>query len=474
MPRGDAPRKSPDHFPRCPVLLPATDNPAAPRVPRGSYAGSVHWAGRVGGIGQVTGQSVPARGTWPRGAVWIFGALTAASVGVAAGLALAEATGHQIDFDIYRMGGASVFGSHLYDVRLSRVLMGGSAGMHFTYPPFAALIFVPFGWLPVRAGQVIWCLLNLAALFAVAALSIRAARPQWSRRTACAIAALSLLPALRLNPADLTVALGQVNIVIVLLVLADLTCVLRLGSRQLPRGIGVGIAAAVKLTPLIFIPFLLLTRQFRAAAVASGTFGVCSLVTFAVTPHSSWLYWSTEIFDDRRSGNLRYISDQNLASALQRFAGGPVAPLLVGLLTVLFACGGLALAVWAYRTSSALLAICVCAATGLIVSPVSWVHHYVWVVPLLAWLALARDRPPGGPWWALGLAVLLWAAPVWWVPDLQTGYGGPLVLLAGNSYFLAIVAFLVLTAALLARRTRSRGPATDRPQMSDPASRMAA
>jgi len=405
---------------------------------------------------------------------WGLRLLAAASVGVAAALALAEATGHQIDFDIYRMGAGHVFGSDLYAVRLSRALMGGSQGMRFTYPPFAALLFVPFSWLPVRAGQVIWALLNLAALFAVAALSIRAARPLWSRGTICGITALALLPVARLDPAALTLAFGQINIIIVLLVLADLTCVLRVGTRKLPRGIGVGIAAAVKLTPLIFIPFLLLTRQFRAAGTAFGTFLVCSLGIFAVAPHSSWLYWSAEIFDDRRSGNLRYISDQNLASALQRFAGGPVAPLLVGLVAALFACGGLALAAWAYRASSPLLGILVCAAIGLIISPVSWVHHYVWVVPLLAWLALASDRPRGGPWWALGLAVLLWAAPVWWVPDPQTGYGGPLVLLAGNSFFLAMVAFVVLTAAMLARRARSPRRAADRSRLSDPPSRIAA
>jgi len=400
--------------------------------------------------------------------------LTAASVSVAVGLTLAEATGHQIDFDIYRMGAGHVFGSDLYSVRLSRALMGGSPGMRFTYPPFAALLFVPFSWLPVSAGQVTWSLLNLAALFAVAGVSIRAARPQWSASTAFGIAALVLLPVLRLDPAALTLALGQVNIVVVLLVLADLTCVLRVGFRPLPRGIGVGIAAAVKLTPLIFVPFLLLTRQFRAAGTAIGTFLLCSLGTLAIAPRSSWLYWSTEIFDDRRSGNLRYISDQNLASALQRFTGGPVAPLLVGLIAALFACAGLALAAWAYRVSSPLLGALVCAATGLIISPVSWVHHYVWVVPLLAWLALAGDRPRGGPWWALVLAALLWAAPVWWVPDLQTGYGGPLVLLAGNSFFLAMVAFLALTAAMLARRARSPRRTADPSRLSDPASRMAA
>jgi hypothetical protein len=70
--------------------------------------------------------------------------------------------------------------------------------------------------------------------------------------------------------------------------------------------------------------------------------------------------------------------------------------------------------------------------------------------------------------------VLLWVAPVWWVPNLQTGYGGPLVLLAGNSYFLATVIFLGLVAVLLAHRSRSPRPAADSSRLSDPKSRMAA
>ena len=220
-------------------------------------------------------------------------------------------------------------------------------------------------------------------------------------------------------------------------------------SHRLPRGVLVGVAAALKLTPLIFIPFLLLTRQFRAGATALGTFLLCSLGAFAITPHSSVLYWSKEIFNAKRSGNLIYISDQNLHSALQRMMAAPPPPLLLDSLTLLCAVGGLAVATWACRTSSPMLGILLCAATGLIISPVSWSHHYVWIVPLLAWLALAADRPRGGWWWALGAAALFWAAPIWWVPDPQQGYGGLLVLLAGNSYFLAAAAFLLLTIMLL-------------------------
>lgn len=374
-------------------------------------------------------------------------------------LAIAYATRHQIDFDIYRMGAAHVMGQHLYDVRLSRALMGGSRGMPFTYPPFAAFLFLPFTHLSVTAGQVAWSVLNILALAALTATSVRAVRPEWPLRRIWVGSAIALLPVVLLDPDNLTLSFGQINFFIALLVLLDLTSTVTWRSRTLPRGVLVGIAAAIKLTPLIFIPFLFLTRQFRAGVTALVTFLACSLGALVIAPHSAQLYWSTEIFDARRSGNLLYISDQDLHSALQRVIGAPPARMLLLGLTVLFIAGGLAVATWAYRASSALLGILLCAATGLIVSPISWAHHYVWVVPVLAWLTLGHDRPRGGPWWALGVAVLFWAAPLWWVRDIQSGYGGPLTILAGNSFFFAAVAFLLAACLMLWSRRRIPGAA---------------
>jgi alpha-1,2-mannosyltransferase len=398
--------------------------------------------------------------SWSRSAAILVGVLSVAAV---VGRAVAEANGHQIDFDIYRMGAAHVLGQDLYDVRLPRSQTGGSLGMHFTYPPFAALVFWPFTLASVKVAQLGWSLLNVLVLVALIATSIRALRPTWSYRQILAVSAVVLFPALWLNPDLVTLDYGQVNLVIALLVLVDLTGVISVRSRRLPSGVLLGVAAAIKLTPLIFIPFLFLTRQFRAAATALGTFLACSLGALALAPHSSWLYWSTEIFDAKRSGNLLYISDQNLHSALQRMLGGPPTPVLLTVLTVLFAGGGLAAAAWAYRVSSPMLGILLCAATGLIISPISWSHHYVWVVPMLAWLVLGQDRPRFGWCWALGVAILFWAAPIWWVPNQQSGYGGPVVLLAGNSFFLAAVVFVLLGVGLLWARSRvAAAPAADR------------
>lgn len=385
---------------------------------------------------------------------WLLVVLGSMSVAGALALVVAPATGRQVDFDVYRMGAAHVLGQHLYDVFLAKL------DLHFTYPPFAALMFWPFTRFSVGVGQLGWLVVNLFALVALCAVSIRAFRPHWSHRRICATALFVLFPAARLSPVLLTLDYGQVNILIVLLVLLDLSCVITLRSHTLPRGVLLGVAAAIKLTPLIFIPFLLLTRQFRAAGTALGTFLLCCLGTLAIAPHSSEFFWSTKVFE--RGPNLIFVSDQNLHSALQRLTGNPPSPVLGGLLTLLFAVGGLAVATWAYRTSSPALGVLVCAVTGLIISPVSWAHHYVWVLPVLAWLVLGPDRPRNGRWWALAVAVLFWAAPIWWVPNPQPASAGPFVLLAGNSFFLAAVAFLILAGALLWSRARAKPGSLDR------------
>jgi hypothetical protein len=289
------------------------------------------------------------------------------SVAAALALALAEASGHQLDFDIYRMGATQVAGRHLYSTRVRIPGMHGP-GMRFTYPPFAALMFWPFTWLSVSGGQFGWAIFNVIVLAAIATVTLHTLRPDWSYQRIGVIVAVALFPALRLSPALLTLDLGQVNLFIALLVLVDLTCVVGVRTHALPRGVLVGIAAAIKLTPLIFIPFLLLTRQFRAACTAVGTFLLCSLLAAVVAPHSSALYWTQDVFDYRRSGNLMYISDQNAHSALQRLLGVPPSPLLAGALTLALAAGGLAVATWAYRASSPMLGILLCATTGLVPS----------------------------------------------------------------------------------------------------------
>ena len=375
---------------------------------------------------------------------------------LAYGLYIALRT-YEVDLGVYlRLGGKYVFTSHLYSFVLP------NTSLPFTYPPFAALLFAPWQrtFSSVGSVQTVWTLGNLVALVGVLILSLRLVKPSLSKVSTCRLALALSLPALLLNPVLITVGFGQVNLFVTFLVMWDLLSERRLGKRQLPLGVATGLAAAVKLTPLLFVPYLLLTRRWRGAVTCVITFSACELVTFAVSPASSRAYWTKAIFRPGRAGDLSIVDNQNLWSVLDRFAHGVLPGAVMLPLLVVTAAAGLWLAAEAHRRSSPLLGVLICAATCLMVSPISWVHHMVWVVPAILWLALAADRPRWGRPLAAVTAVLFWSAPVWWVPYKNTSdlHLDPLQLIAGNSFFFAMALFVVGAAFLTLRgRARSTG-----------------
>ena len=383
--------------------------------------------------------------------LWAAGAVSAA---IALAGALSLAVGRlQLDMAVYLMGGR-----HLVDGRLYLVGLPNAPHLPFTYPPFAALAFAPVAVLPEHVAQVVWSLVNVAALFALLLLSVRATRPGLARHRLVLWALLLMAPASWIEPVRLTLSFGQVNIVLAAMVLGDLTGHLRVGGRTLPRGVLLGLAAAVKLVPLVFVPYLFVTRQTRAAWVALVTFAVCSVGTALTDPSVSWSYWTKYATDAKRVGGVYYISNQSLRAVADRLDHHVVSTGLVTLAAGLVVVAGIALAGWAFRTSSNLLGVLVCAATGLVASPITWAHHLVWAVPVLIWLAWAPDRPVGGRVWAVAGAALFWWAPIWTVPnggDVELDEHG-WQLLAGNSFFLATVVFLVGVALMLWSRRRDR------------------
>ncbi len=384
--------------------------------------------------------------TWGPAVVSFMGAL-----GYSLFLALGT---YEVDLGVYlRLGARYAFTTHLY----SSVVP--NTNLLFTYPPFAALLFVPWQAFPnVHSVQAAWTLCNLAALIALLVLSLRLVKPDLSRGAAWRLGLLLSLPAMLLNPVVITVAFGQVNLVVTLLVMWDLLSERRIGSWQAPLGVATGVAAAVKLTPLFFVPYLILTRRTRGAITCSVTFLVCEGAAFLLTPTSSRVYWTHALFRPGRAGQLSYVGNQNLLAAVERLHHGLVTNLALAPVLLAVAAGGLWLAALAHRRSSPMLGLLVCAATGLVVSPISWVHHLVWVVPAILWLALGEDRPRVGIPLAIGTAVLFWIAPVWWVPYVGTSdlHLNAWQLAAGNSFFFALLVFLVGTAILLVRRRAHR------------------
>jgi alpha-1,2-mannosyltransferase len=218
----------------------------------------------------------------------------------------------------------------------------------------------------------------------------------------------------------------------------------------------VGIAAAIKLTPGIFILFFLLAGRIKAAVIAAGTFVVCGLIGFAVAPRASALYWEHLFFDTKRVG-APYISNQSPYAAAIRIAQGAAH---IGswwaVIPIAFAAIGLATATILVRHDDWLGATAVTGTTGLLVSPISWAHHWVWVLPALVWLVRQDHRI------AAVLGYLLFAlAPFWFTPHSggphEYGFHGPGTLVA-NCFLIAGLIFLgymARQAYLLLRRDRA-------------------
>lgn len=363
----------------------------------------------------------------------------ASAVLLAASLVL-WARGLQVDFQVYRIGGQHVMGSGLY----SSALTAGIHRLPFTYPPLAALLFWPISDLSTYAGKLIWDAVDLVVLAALLAVSIAAARARPLERGDWRTALILVFPAgLLLYPVINDLQLGQINLVLVLMIVVDLVVGVSWRGKRLPRGVLTGLAAALKLTPLIFLPYLLATRQWRAARNMVATFLAATGLMFVVAPKASWAYFTKDAYDVTRIGNALSIGNQTLKASILR-AHLSLPHSVIDLVLVLMAGGGIALATMAHRRSSPMLGVLLCAATGLMVSPISWNHHYVWIVPALVWLVVGVDRPAVGIVWAAA-AVLIFTRP----PGIPPAGSNVIWYVRENAYVFATLVFFVSIGAML-------------------------
>lgn len=348
-----------------------------------------------------------------------------------AGVVVFAAIYKSLDFSVYMWGGRAV----THDTRLYLVQ---GIGHWFTYPPFAAIVFTPISVLPLALARVLWDLVSVAAFAYCCVLTLRLAGREVTKKTLVTFVAGGLL----LEPVYQTLFLGQINLILLALILTDVWR----ASRGRPAGIGVGIAAAIKLTPGIFIVFFLLARRTKAALTAVAAFAGCGLIAYLVAPGASKLYWRHLFYDTKRVG-APYISNQSPYGAAIRIAGGvthigawyPVIPAVIGVI-------GLAAATVLVRHHDWLGATATTGATGLLVSPISWAHHWAWV--LLALVVLRRGGSRSRAAAAFGYALFV-LSPLWWTPHSggphEYGFHGLLTAVA-NCYLLAGLAFLAYMA----------------------------
>lgn len=371
---------------------------------------------------------------------------------------------YRIDVDVYRLGArAWLDGQPLYtDEALFHTASG--LDLPFTYPPLAAIAFCPFAWLPLPAASAAITCTTLAALIIAMAIVLAglavspgprtAPGPDWLHRTW--LAAAIVAPAVVLfEPIRSNFNFGQVNAVLMALVIAD--CVPR--RTPWPRGALLGLAVALKLTPAVFVLYFLLRRDGRAALTTVASFLVAALAGFALAARDSWQYWTDTIRNTDRIGGAALNTNQNLAGALARLA------LTDHQRSVLWAAGSvlvLAITLWATRrvlgAGEPVLALICVALFGLLVSPVSWSHHWVWTLPAIVVtgvLAYRRRSPALGVLSAAGAALLIWS-PIRLLPENHEPTATWWRQLLGMSYVWWALAIIIAAGATVAGSRESR------------------
>lgn len=313
----------------------------------------------------------------------------------------------------------------------------------FVYPPFAAVVLSPLVALPWPVMTAVMVLISMACLAAVIHLTTRRVWPEGGRRGALLVTAVVLPLSTFTEPVYDTFLFGQINLLLLGLVAFD--CLVE--KPRWPRGALVGIAAAIKLTPAVFLLYFLFRKDFRASVAVVVSAAAATAVGLAANWSGSMAFFFGTT-GPRTISATGFIGNQSIAGAFARWK----LPETQQHQLWVYACvaaGVLALfaLLRAYRTADPVLAMSVTAAFGLLISPVSWGHHWVFMVPAFIGMVAVGVRRRHVGW--LSAAVVVGAVAVY-PPYLLTEEGGYLMTvpqqLAANGFCVVGIVLLVFYA----------------------------
>jgi alpha-1,2-mannosyltransferase len=369
-------------------------------------------------------------------------------VGVAAWLA-----GWHLGADsaVYRAGALTLLhGDPLY-TRDVLTALPDWVRLPFTYTPAAAALFLPLALVPPGlVWGVIGFLSVVSLMVVIAVVSSPSGWPRGAVGSSVWTLPAGTAAALVLEPVWKTLFLGQINLILMAFVVLDVLVFSARSSRW--AGVLIGVAAAIKLTPLIFVPHLFFTGRWKDGLRALGTFVALEAAMFAVIPVDAGRFWRDSVTDPSRVGSVHWIFNQSLNGLVNRASGlAPWSLTVAVAVAAALAVPAVWLVVRFHRRGESTAALLVTAFYGLLLSPVSWSHHWVWSVPLIV-LLLVKGRK----WAAAAIAVLFASQIVMLVPnggDVEFGWGlGWSVL--GNLYVLAAAAAILGLAARELRLVR--------------------
>ena len=284
--------------------------------------------------------------------------------------------GSWIDLKVYARGAQAILkGTPLY--------AGHRGVLPFTYSPFAAMVFTPLHFIGGTAARWAVTLGSLVGYLAVVAVCGRRLRLPSTHVALVALAGMAFEPFMR------TMLLGQVNVYLMAAVVIDCLVV-----RSSHRGWLVGLAAGIKIVPGVFILYFVLLRDWRSALRAASGFLVTVVRGALVAPQDSLLYWRGGLFGISRWGPVAVTDhkNQSLIGELARISHNP-SPLMA--ITMILSAAGLALGLVAarrqLRIGDEVAALTAVAIGGLLASPLSWTHHWLWAVPAVMVLVSRRQ-----------------------------------------------------------------------------------
>lgn len=308
----------------------------------------------------------------------------------------------QVDLMVYRFAAEHLLaGRDLYSTGLT----GNHTELLFIYPPFAAICATPLALLDSTTVQWLW-LFGMAAALTYAVVRMLTAMGMRAGSALVSLTALLVGVVAWLEPLRLTAELGQINVFLLVLVVVDLSPYASRGwcpqGRSKWSGIGVGLAAGLKLTPALFIVYLLVTRRFRAALVATATFAATVGLGFAVAPTDSTTYWLRGRFDDVNRISHDPLANTSLSGLLLRLHASSTVATVASFVAAAIA---VVVAAMAYRKGQAVLALAIVGLACAAASPFSWSHHWVWFAPLVVHLGyrgyVAGSKAAAASMWLL-------------------------------------------------------------------------
>lgn len=302
-----------------------------------------------------------------------------------------------VDLHVYVDGAAELPSGHLYD--FTYAVDTPDFPLPFTYPPFAAIVFFPLHFLPIAVTAVLWLLAGVAALYGIVWISLELllgpaamTESRW-RTTAVAWTALGMW----LEPVRNTLDYSQVNLFLALLAMFAVRSTVWWVSGAL-----VGLAAGIKLTPAVTGLYFAARRQWLVVACSAAVFFGTIALSFLVVPGETRNYFFDLLGDASRIGPVGTVWNQSLRGAISRILGHDVVSGPIWLVTVVIT-AVLAFLAWrALEKDDRLGTLLIVQFFGLMVSPISWSHHWVWLIPALLWLLYGPWRAAAGARWVAG------------------------------------------------------------------------